>query len=876
MGKSLRSYINSMMIFSLILVFVTFTNSTLVKADSCAKINTFTIDSSSLFINKNYTISASGSSNNGVLYKFFLADLSSGKWYVLQDYSEKKNVSWIPKVSGKYEMVVHCKDKLSTKEFDDYKYQFLNVSNVNSPYAKLDSFSINNTVFSLGKTYTITTSGTSLNGVLYKFYIADLATGKWSVLQDYSEVKSVDWTPKVVGKYEVVVHAKDKLSTRDFDDYNYQYLTVNQTVAKLERININNTDLYSGKSYTISAIGASENGVLYKFWMQNKSTGKWIVLKDYSENNNVTWIPNNPGGYRLVVHCKDKLSMKEFDDYKFQDLNVKEMVTKLDNLSLDSDTFFPTKEFTISASGDSKNQILYKFWIGDLSNGKWTVIQDYSNNNSVNWIVSHEGKYRIVVHAKDKNSNQEIEDYKFQDINVLPYKAQLISLNLTKSSNPSDSNIYSIIAKGVSPNKVLYQFHLFDFNNNNWQLLQDYSEIPIVNWSIPHDGYYRIVVHSKDSLSNLDYEDYKVLDFNYVNGTPKFSGVANINKLSINYGGQAVNEYFPNNQYNVMANAYSNVQPLYQFYQVDVLLNKCTLLQDYGYSNQLIWTPPYAGRFQIIVHCKDVTSNKDYDDYDYFYLNVSEIKANASNYGINEKITYKNYSLNFYEALDKQISNGGAVYDGGVRDEYGRIIWLPASRDMIEYYLNPINFINGSNGKYQFLQLTYSDCVDANAINAILPSNSSNVLYGMGQTFINAGKLYGVNPIYLVSHALLETGNGTSALANGIVINNTKYYNMFGIHAYDSDPNTCGSQYAYTMGWDTPEKAILGGAQWIYNSYLRTGQNTLYKMRWNPSNPGTSQYATDVRWAYNQIYMIKRLTDKLINPSFTYEIPVYR
>ena len=36
-------------------------------------------------------------------------------------------------------------------------------------------------------------------------------------------------------------------------------------------------------------------------------------------------------------------------------------------------------------------------------------------------------------------------------------------------------------------------------------------------------------------------------------------------------------------------------------------------------------------------------------------------------------------------------------------------------------------------------------------------------------------------------------------------------------------------------GWDTPEKAIKGGADFIHQHFLsHDDQNTLYSMRWNP------------------------------------------
>ncbi|MEJ7293938.1 glucosaminidase domain-containing protein, partial [Staphylococcus epidermidis] len=70
------------------------------------------------------------------------------------------------------------------------------------------------------------------------------------------------------------------------------------------------------------------------------------------------------------------------------------------------------------------------------------------------------------------------------------------------------------------------------------------------------------------------------------------------------------------------------------------------------------------------------------------------------------------------------------------------------------------------------------------------------MLENQGQAFANAAKLTGVNEIYLIAHALLETGNGQSKLAKGAnlvnnqVVSNSpiKYYNVYGIGAYDYAP----------------------------------------------------------------------------------------
>lgn len=232
-----------------------------------------------------------------------------------------------------------------------------------------------------------------------------------------------------------------------------------------------------------------------------------------------------------------------------------------------------------------------------------------------------------------------------------------------------------------------------------------------------------------------------------------------------------------------------------------------------------------------------------------------------------------NYNISESQLVDAQMAltvNGGAP----VSDNNGN--WVASDRQTVEYYVDPMNFMD-SYGIYQFLSLSYIQGISADDLNKILQGRG--VLSGKGAVFLAAGQNSNVNPIYLVSHAILETGSGTSTLATGVTVNGTKVYNMFGIHAFDSDPIKYGSQYAYDSNWTSVDAAIYGGAKWISTYWINSSQykqNTLYKMRWNPASPGDHEYASDVRWAYNQVYFIKKLTDMCDNPSLQFDIPQFK
>lgn len=250
------------------------------------------------------------------------------------------------------------------------------------------------------------------------------------------------------------------------------------------------------------------------------------------------------------------------------------------------------------------------------------------------------------------------------------------------------------------------------------------------------------------------------------------------------------------------------------------------------------------------------------------------------------------YDYDFKTMVDKQLQVGPQT------DNQGK--WFDAGRKMVEYYTNPTNF-KYFDDKYQFLVLSGSSGISEKDINNKILKNKG-ILSGKAGNFLEASKQFNVNEIYLISHAMLETGNGTSALANGIkvglnkdgkpemVTDNNKSdlkdiettYNMYGVGAYDSCPEKCGSERAYEKGWFTPEKAIIGGAEFISDGYITEGQDTLYKMRWNPekaSKKPTHQYATDVGWAAKQTGKMKEifnLAKGLKGNPLVFEFPSYK
>ncbi|PKR77781.1 hypothetical protein CEY16_07570 [Halalkalibacillus sediminis] len=234
---------------------------------------------------------------------------------------------------------------------------------------------------------------------------------------------------------------------------------------------------------------------------------------------------------------------------------------------------------------------------------------------------------------------------------------------------------------------------------------------------------------------------------------------------------------------------------------------------------------------------------------------------------INTDILYQttNYDITFNNMVDIQMTRTPKANGSGT---------ISATREQVEYYSNPSNFERGTDEYLQFLVLSQPTGVNANELNQKILANKGT-LDSTGSAFIQGAKDYGVNELYLIAHAVHETGNGTSKLAQGVEYKGKTVYNMYGIHAFDSCPLSCGSEKAYNEGWFTPQQAIIGGAKFIGQNWIHRGQDTLYKMRWNPDNPGVHQYATHVRWAELQTDLIADYYKILNDYVQIYDVPKY-
>ncbi|MGO1653047.1 SH3 domain-containing protein [Senegalia sp. (in: firmicutes)] len=618
----------------------------------------------------------------------------------------------------------------------------------------------------------------------------------------------------------------------------------------------------------VEAVGSSN--VEYEYLIKD-SSGKYNVIKNYSTTNNINYTSKNAGKFSIKVNARikgtNKIVSKEIT------VTIKESLQKVDISKDKQNATYTNTPITISALADMEN-VEYEYLVKRNSE-EWKNIKEYSLDNTLVFTPTDRGNYIFKVNAKIKGTNKIVtseiahsvtgniiyqnmnysksfQDYLLTQLNINPqtdrYGSGWVTANLPdldKYLNPENfihnsdtSYSYDIVGQLKIATATL---NVRESNSTKTKIVDRVSNGQVYTIIGESNGWYKIQTSNTQGWVH--------------GGYVKTSYKAN---ESDNQGSHK-EVMITASKLNVRASYTTNTSVIDQV----SLGQKFTSIEE---SNG--WYKINTGKVVGWVHGGYVKGVKEENVVSRGEIgNLYSIKVDAS--VLNVRSTPSDNGTLLTQVKSDEIYIVLAEENGWYKIKAnGTIGWV--SGDYTK------NSNQAPKDMYQFLVLSGNSGLSENQLNNIL--KGKGVLEGQGAAFIEASEKHDINEMYLLSHALLETGYGKSKLATGVNVRGKTVYNMYGIGAIDSNPIGGGSSYAYNEGWFTAKDAIIGGAKFISEKYVNNKshkQNTLYKMKWNPDSPGTHQYATDIGWAAKQTSKIKELYDLCDDYTLRFEIPKY-
>ena len=302
----------------------------------------------------------------------------------------------------------------------------------------------------------------------------------------------------------------------------------------------------------------------------------------------------------------------------------------------------------------------------------------------------------------------------------------------------------------------------------------------------------------------------------------------------------------------------------------------------------------YGATYTYTVNSNDLPS-----DFDAKYPGYRSLIQSLVNEHPNWKFKLVETGLNWETVINNEYQGHGgspknlvpsSYSDGWIceicgRRAYDNGSWCCASRQAIEYTMDPRNTLNELN-IFQYLELTN----DKNITKDQVAQMASKISYLNQQNIIDAiyevanNPNYNINPFYIIGKILQEQGSNGSVMCsgNGYQGQYVGYYNLFNVGAtgntnYDVIMN--GLKRAYNKGWNTPQKSIMGGINLIVNNYIKYGQDTLYFQKFNVIDTPyySNQYAQNVLDSKSIGTTLRGYYKDagLLESSFTFRIPLY-
>ena len=265
------------------------------------------------------------------------------------------------------------------------------------------------------------------------------------------------------------------------------------------------------------------------------------------------------------------------------------------------------------------------------------------------------------------------------------------------------------------------------------------------------------------------------------------------------------------------------------------------------------------------------------------------------------------------------------LYDSG---------YYQASRNTVEYFMDPRNFLNETD-IFQFYALSGGTDASLSSIEAVLAGTfMENATLENGKSyaeyFLELGQITNVNPIFLAAKVRNEQGNnGTSPIISGACgdilwnfydnnIQKTEsgsevlspadgydegtlralngYYNHFNVGATGTGlfeiyrkameraakgTPELAAEWNGDAAWNTRWKALYGGAYFLQTKYVGNYQSTVYLQKFNVDSRATDnfrkQYMTSVVGAMSEgrtLYQSFAALDMLDAPA-NFLIPIY-
>ncbi len=254
----------------------------------------------------------------------------------------------------------------------------------------------------------------------------------------------------------------------------------------------------------------------------------------------------------------------------------------------------------IITDNNSGSNLTYKFIVG--IDGTWKNIKDFSSDNTATWVPSEDGRYIIMVQAKEEGSTKP-----FDYVSRLEYIIGKTEMKLIQNIYVEKSilNVGEKLIISAEANKTPSMFRFWIKEEENWQLIKDYSADNILKWSVKKPGKQEVMIECKTLDSMKNYDDFEKISFEV-----KENIQVEITNFRCLTADMLVDSEL---DFQVEATHDDSRLILYKFVKINSD-GETICVQNYSTKRLVTYSESLSGEYKLLCMAKDMYSSNEYDD----------------------------------------------------------------------------------------------------------------------------------------------------------------------------------------------------------------------------------------------------------------------
>lgn len=353
-------------------------------------------------------------------YQFWRYDERTAQWVMARDYGTSNTYSWTPGAAdlGQHSLQVWVRGAGSSASFEAWRSS--GGFEVRNAPVSIGSITANKPFpAGTGDAITWQTVAAGPGPLEYSYYLYSQTANTWTV-QPWRLASSYTWTPASAGNYWLQVWVRRQGSTAPYEAFKntelFQITNGTPVVRALTSDLAAPLGTETPVTFAVDATGGP-GALQYSFWLYSQARDSWSLVRPYGSGNKFTWTSTlgDQGDYILQAWVRRATSTAPSEAFGSTAFTVGNLAPTVQSLMIGpaNAVMVGTPLSVVARASGGPGNLEYRFFRYNMTTQSWTLVQDYSWDNSFAWVPGplDRGLYTFQVWVRRGGSSAAVEAF---------------------------------------------------------------------------------------------------------------------------------------------------------------------------------------------------------------------------------------------------------------------------------------------------------------------------------------------------------------------------------------------------------------------------------------------------------------------------------